>query len=281
MQVIEFESINNKVEMSNQQKVFPLFEHALSAPSAFTPKALLEAVRAERNLPRDPVPEVCVLEFDGDLTDWLVATGQAKTWRPWACFHTLMETVEVEGDPIGVIARTIGGPYAVLVAEQLAASGARIILGLTSAGQVSPGLKIPSLVVPTKALRDEGTSYHYLPAAETVGGDAGLAAVLQDELSDLDSPVVTGAVWTTDAPYRETAEQLERHARNGILAVEMQAASLFAFGAARGVRCGVVAHVTNGVDHSSEDQFDKGSHQLGFEILKAMSRAGRRCLQDR
>ncbi|RPI19797.1 MAG: uridine phosphorylase, partial [Acidobacteriales bacterium] len=86
---------------------------------------------------------------------------------------------------------------------------------------------------------------------------------------------------STDAPYRETSVQMERHARNGILAVEMQAAALFAFAAARQVRCGVVAHVTNGVDHSSADQFDKGTHQLGFEILKAMSRAGRRCLQDR
>ncbi len=267
--------------MSNQQKVSPLFEHSLDAPSAFTPEWLIEAMRVERNLPRDPVPEICVLEFDGDLTDWLVATGQATKWRPWACFHTSMETVEVDGHPIGVIARTIGGPYAVLVAEQLAASGARVILGLTSAGQVSPDLKIPSLVVATKALRDEGTPYHYLPAAETVDGDAGLGAVLQDELSDLGLPVTTGTVWTTDAPYRETAEQLERHARNGILTVEMQAASLFAFGAARGLRCGVVAHVTNGVDHSSEGQFDKGTHELGFEILRAMSLAGRRCLQDR
>jgi uridine phosphorylase len=137
---------------------------------------------------------------------------------------------------------------------------------------------MPSLVVPTKALRDEGTSYHYLPAAESVDGDAGLTTDLQEHLSGLGLPVVAGTVWTTDAPYRETAEQLERHARNGILAVEMQAASLFAFGAARGVRCGVVAHVTNGVDHSSADQFDKGTHQLGLAILKAMSRAGRRCL---
>lgn len=267
--------------MSSEKPSVPLLGHALEAPSAFTPEALLDAVRVERNLPRDPVPEVCVLEFDGDLTDWLIATGRAKRWRPWACFHTSMETVEVDGDDVGVIARTIGGPYAVLVAEQLAASGARIILGLTSAGQVSPGLRIPSLVVPVSALRDEGTSYHYLPSAETVDGDAGLTAVLQEELSRLGLPVVTGTVWTTDAPYRETARQLERHARNGILAVEMQAASLFAFGAARRVRCGVVAHVTNGIGHSSADQFDKGSHQLGFEILKAMSRAGRRCLQDR
>ena len=267
--------------MSTEQPNLPLFGHALAAPSAFTAEALLEAVRAERNLPRAPVPEVCVLEFDGDLTDWLVATGRAKRWSAWPCFHTSMETVDVDGDTIGVIARTIGGPYAVLVAEQLAASGVRVILGLTSAGQVSPGLRIPSLVLPVKALRDEGTSYHYLPAAETVDGDAGLTAVLQEELSGLGLPVVAGTVWTTDAPYRETSEQLERHARNGILAVEMQAASLFAFGAARRVRCGVVAHVTNGVDHSSADQFDKGTHQLGFEILKAMSRAGRRCLQDR
>ncbi len=266
--------------MSNQHSL-PLFGHALSEPSAFTPAALLDAVRVERNLPRDPVPEVCVLEFDGDLTDWLVATGRAKRWPPWACFHTSMETVEVEGNTFGVIARTIGGPYAVLVAEQLAASGARVILGLTSAGQVSPGLSVPSLVVPTRALRDEGTSYHYLPAEETVIGDIGLTALLQEELSELDLPVVSGTVWTTDAPYRETAEQLERHATNGILAVEMQAASLFAFGEARGVRCGVVAHVTNAVDRPSAGQFDKGTHELGFAILTAMSRAGRRCSQQR
>jgi nucleoside phosphorylase len=120
----------------------------------------------------------------------------------------------------------------------------------------------------------------YLPAAETVDGDAGLGAVLQDELSDLGLPVSTGTVWTTDAPYRETNEQLEWHARNGILAVEMQAASLFAFGAARGVACGVVADVTNGAEHFSADQFNKGTHELGFEILRAMSRAGRRCLKD-
>ena len=267
--------------MSNDQKSLPLLQHALDSPSAFTPENLLEAVRTERNLPPDPVPDVCILEFDGDLTDWLVETGLATRCRPWACFHTSMETVEVDGERVGVIARTIGGPYAVLVAEQLAASGVRVILGLTSAGQVSPGLEIPSLVIPTAAIRDEGTSYHYLPAAQSVDGDAGLTAALQAELGGLGLPVVAGPVWTTDAPYRETAGQLERHASAGVLAVEMQAASLFAFGAARGVRCGVVAHVTNGAEHAMEAQFDKGTYEFGLEILKAMSRAGRRCLQQR
>jgi hypothetical protein len=145
--------------MSNDQKSLPLLQHALDAPSAFTPENLLEAVRTDRDLPRDPAPEVCILEFDGDLTDGLVGAGLAMRWHPWACFHTSMETVEVDGARVGVIARTIGGPYAVLVAEQFAASGVRVILGLTSAGHVSPGLRIPSLVIPTTAIRDEGTSY--------------------------------------------------------------------------------------------------------------------------
>lgn len=264
--------------MSLKEKNLPLFQHALGAPSAFTPESLMEAVRVERNLPPDPVPEVCVLEFDGDLTDWLAASGNAKAWPSWACFHTRMEAVEVDGEYCGVVARTIGGPYAVLVAEQLAASGARVILGLTSAGRISPDLRIPSLVVAARALRDEGTSYHYLPAGSVAEGDAALAALLREELGGLGLPVVAGPVWTTDAPYRETAEQMERHASEGVLAVEMQAASLFAFGAARRVRCGVVAHVTNGVNHSADEQFDKGAHHLGFAILQAMVRAGRRAV---
>ena len=66
-----------------------------------------------------------------------------------------------------------------------------------------------------------------------------------------------GLVWTTDAPYRETAEQIDRYARIGALAVEMQAASLFAFAAAQKVAVGLVAHVTNAPDHDG-DRFEKG-----------------------
>lgn len=63
-------------------------------------------------------------------------------------------------EPCGIVPRAIGGPYAVLVAEQLLASGATVIVGLTSAGRISPQLSIPSLVLATAAICDEGTSYH-------------------------------------------------------------------------------------------------------------------------
>ena len=223
-----------------------------------------------------PVPPICVLDFDGDLTDWLVKTGIAHPYPAWACFHTTMYSFEVDGTVCGIIARTIGGPYAVLVAEQLHASGAHVLLGLTSAGRVSPSLPVPSLVVATGAIRDEGTSYHYLPAADVVTAPAKLASNLYEGLQGLGLPVSRGLVWTTDAPYRETVEELMEHAGNGAMAVEMQAASLFAFAEARHAEMGIVAHVTNAIDHTGEP-FDKGSDEHGWRIIQAMCRA---CMQQ-
>src|SRR5215469_2958907 len=93
------------------RREIPLLQHPLSQPSAFTADALVAAVRSERNLPVQAVPRVCVLEFDGDLTDWLVTTGLTTSCERWACFHTVMHTMDVGGNACGIIARTIGGPF--------------------------------------------------------------------------------------------------------------------------------------------------------------------------
>ncbi len=256
----------------------PLFNHALHSPSTFKPEDLVNSVRETRSLPNLSVPPLCILDFDGDLTDWLLSHGMATRFEPWACFHTTMYLVEADGIRCGVIARTIGGPYAVLIAEQLRVAGARLILCLTSAGRVSPSLPLPALVVVTSAVRDEGTSLHYLPAGECVACPTPIGDLLGGELTGLGWPVVQGSVWTTDAPYRETIEQLQRHANAGVLAVEMQAASLFAFATARRMDIGIVAHVTNALDYG-DGQFDKGSDEDSVAILQAMMRAGQRYLE--
>jgi len=252
----------------------PFFNHPLKEPSAFTAANLIESVRRARQIPNGVVPLLCVLEFDGDITDWLVVKGLAKPFQSWPCFHTTMFAIEVEGITCGIIPRTIGGPYAVLVAEQLAAAGAKLIIGLTSAGRVSPALPLPCLVAVTKAIRDEGTSFHYLPAGKDVACPApDVVPLLERELaSSTGWTVRCGSVWTTDAPYRETQTQLEKWAGEGVLAVEIQAASLFAFGAARVVSVASVAMVSNAVDHEGE-QFDTGSQQDGLRIIEACARA--------
>jgi uridine phosphorylase len=252
----------------------PILDHALDQPSAFTARNLMADVRRSRQVPSGNVPPVCILEFDGDLTDWLVRDGVARLFERWACFHTSMFALDMEGVECGIIARTIGGPYAVLIAEQLQAAGAKLIVGLTSAGRVSPDLPLPCLVVATSAIRDEGTSYHYLPPDGEVACGSPVVALLERELIMTGWAVRSGKVWTTDAPYRETAAQLKKWAGEGVLAVEMQAASLFAFGVARQAPVALVAMVSNAVDHAGE-QFDTGSQEDGLQILKGIARAAR------
>lgn len=261
-----------------QPPVPPLLDHPTDEPSVFTAHALMEDVRRSRNIPASELPPLCVLEFDGDLTDWLVARQMAKPHPGWACFHTTMFSLEVEGIDCGIIPRTIGGPYAVLIAEQLAAAGVRMIIGLTSAGRIAPELPLPCLVAADAAVRDEGTSLHYLPAGTEVECPSGIVPLLERELAATNWPVRRGKVWTTDAPYRETKTQLEAWAREGVLAVEMQAASLFAFGQARGAGVAVVAMVSNAVDHPGE-QFDTGTQEDGWRIVEALARATREFLE--
>ena len=253
----------------------PLFQHALESPSAFTPERLMAAVRSERGLTHAAVPPLCVLDFDGDLSDHLSAEGITTPWSSWACFHTSMRVATIEGLVCGIVPRTIGGPYAVLVAEQLWAAGATLIVGITSAGRVSTTLPLPSIVIVDEAVRDEGTSLHYLapspsvftPATETMD-------LLVRELSTVSSSVRRGRVWTTDAPYRETAEQLRFWEDRGVLAVEMQAASLFAFARARGAPVAIVALVSNSVEQVT-GHFDTGGDGFRVNVLAAVARAAR------
>jgi len=111
------------------------------------------------------------------------------------------------------------------------------------------------------------------PARE-VACPSPIVPILERELIATGWPVRSGRVWTTDAPYGETKSQLNKWADEGALAVEMQAASLFAFGATRKASVACVAMVSNAVDHTGE-QFDTGSQKDGLRILKGILRAGR------
>lgn len=188
---------------------YPLLEHPLHSESRFRAAELVASVRRIKGLAEVPVPEICVLEFDGDLTDSLIARGEARRFPEWPCFHTTMWYWESGDLRCGLVARTIGGPFAVLVAEQLFVSGAKAVIGLTSAGRISDSAPVPGVVVADDALRDEGTSLHYLPASRTVASNRALADALVESLAVESLPLVRGTVWTTDAPYRETAEQIE------------------------------------------------------------------------
>jgi hypothetical protein len=112
--------------------------------------------------------------------------------------------------------------------------------------------RVASTVLHLASGGDEGTSFHYLPASRSVAAPPGPVALLASQLKRLGVPAYEGTVWTTDAPYRETRQQLDQYGEEGGLAVEMHAASLFALAQVRQAQIAVVAHVSNATDHEGE-----------------------------
>lgn len=106
-----------------------------------------------------------------------------------------MRVATIDGLACGIVPRTIGGPFAVLVAEQLRAAGAKLIVGITSAGRVSSTLPLPSIVIVDEAVRDDGTSLHYLaPSPSVLTPTTETVEWLALELSTVSSNVRRGRV---------------------------------------------------------------------------------------
>jgi uridine phosphorylase len=162
---------------------------------------------------------------------------------------------ELGGETVGIVGCVVGAPFAVLVAEELFACGCRFLLSLTSAGQIVPAGAPPYFVVIERAIRDEGTSYHYMAPSEFAEADPRWVELVMRAFKRQRLPVFVGTSWTTDAPFRETASAIDHAKAKGVLAVEMEAAALYAF-ARVPVLC--LAHVTNTMGQGEGD-FEKGT----------------------
>jgi uridine phosphorylase len=228
-----------------------------TAPSAFTPESLLREARRQKRLEDSKVPEVCVLDPDGDIVRALISAGTARLDPGWACYHTQLYTFTYAGMQFGIVGCAVGAAYAVLIAEELFASGCRLIISVTSSGQIVPLRPPPYFIVIDRALRDEGTSYHYMAPSDFSYANHALIAALDGSFDGFVVPVLTGPTWTTDAPFRETQQALDHMRDNGLLAVEMEAAALYAFAQVRQKPVICFAHVTNQMGRFDGD-FEKG-----------------------
>ena len=257
---------------ANKQKgaAAPILENKSSfAASVFSPDALLREARRQKGLVPLNVPPVCILDPDGDILRHLRKTGQASRFDTWPCYHTDLYTFRMGAHTVGVLGCVVGAPFAVLIAEELFACGCRFLLSLTSAGQINAARPTPYFVIIDRALRDEGTSYHYAAPAEFAEADALLVAKATDALKQAGLSILVGASWTTDAPFRETAEAIEAARAKGVLAVEMEAAALYTFARARGKSVLCLAHVTNTMGQAERD-FEKGESDGTADALNVL-----------
>ena len=240
-------------------------------PSVFAPAALMREARRQKNIEEAQIPSVCLLDPDGDLVRHLRRTGHARRFEGWPCYHTELDVFNLAGRQVGIIGRAVGAAFAVLVAEELFASGCRLLISLTSAGQIVAAGAPPYFVIIARALRDEGTSYHYASPSEYADASPRLLEAAIEAVKHDGPRTISGASWTTDAPFRETIQAVQAAADRGILAVEMEAAALYAFAEATGRKVLCLAHVTNTMAQSGAD-FEKGEEDGAVDALAVLGR---------
>jgi uridine phosphorylase len=255
---------------TNPQFPSPLLQNKVAEePSLFVPEALLREARRQKAIPDAPIPNVCVLDPDGDVVRHLRRAGISRPVEAWSCYHSEMHSFTLADREIGIVGCAVGAPYAVLLAEQMFAAGCRLLISLTLAGQITSVGPTPYFVVIDRALRDEGTSHHYLPPSEFVEAPRNLLVRAVEALRRVGVSAHVGGSWTTDAPFRETQTAIDATRSKGLLAVEMEAAALYAFAKARERSVLCLAHVTNTMAQAGDD-FEKGEHNGARDALRAI-----------
>jgi len=236
---------------------FPNFEGKHDAPSVFTPVDLLDGV--EETLPpalvvcyQDAFFEEVVAEYAEETIDVAGTIGEV---------YRVTDDVAVVGD-FG-----IGGPVTAGLVEEKAELGVEKICILGGAGCLDPSITPDRPVVATRAIRDEGASYHYLPPEATAEPSPTLVDALTVELGAAGQQVATGPTWTTDAFFRETVPEVERYAEQGVLSVEMEAATLFAVAEYVGVDAAAVFAIGDYVT-ADDRTVPEASHALLPELFE-------------
>jgi uridine phosphorylase len=246
------------------------YEH----PSVFKPENLLREAKRQKAIEDKKVPRICLFDPDGDIVRNLRVEKKADVNPYWACYHTEMYIFKYKEIEFGIISYAVGSSFSVLVAEELFASGCQLLISISSAGQVVKKRNPPYFILIEKALRDEGTSYHYLPPSDYSSINRELLNILNDVLAQFSWPIYQGVTWTTDAPFRETASSIEHFRSLGILAVEMEAAALYAFSQARNKPVICFAQVTNQMG-SIKGDFEKGMDNGGYDAMQLIYAAAK------
>ncbi|MFO7538744.1 MAG: nucleoside phosphorylase [Chloroflexota bacterium] len=201
--------------------------------AVFNAADLLARRKQMGNGPDFPPPQGVVLCLQPTL--FAYGRKQYRTQKAGG-FRGEMALLKTSGGRVALMGHFgLGAPVVGTLVEELAAFGVRQILLIGLAGGLQPGQRMGDLVLCAQALRDEGTSHHYLPSGQWADAHPPLLDQWQQVLTTEGDTARRGRSWTTDAPYRETWREVIRYRNAGVLTVEMEAAALFAVGQFVGV----------------------------------------------
>jgi uridine phosphorylase len=225
-----------------------------------TPEAVLEPTKVIKDR---GLPEHCVLCFFYDVMAGLKQDSRVEAVLPIKSEmgeHPVY-VLSVEGQKLAACHVGLGAPLAGAMLEELIARGGRKFIACGVAAVLNRNIVSNQVVVPSTAIRDEGTSYHYLPPAREVGAHPSAVSAIEAVLKKRQCPYIVGKTWTTDAIFRETAPKIKARKSEGCVTVEMEAAAFFAVAQFRQVVFGQILYAgddVSGIEWDPRDFFKRG-----------------------
>lgn len=195
------------------------------------------------------LPSCSIVTFSRRMLDGIVRVAGGKRSEPWRRRNPRLFSATVGNRSVVLTMSPYGAPSAVMLLEELIAFGVNRAVFVGYCGSIQDTVGLGEIVLPSNAIREEGTSYHYLPRGVECRADKILLHGLHQCLQKRQVPVNRGSIWTTDALYRETRKKIERYRAEGVLAVDMEMSALFAVGAVRMVRVAALLLVSDQLSH--------------------------------
>ncbi len=228
------------------QAIYPILEFDPSPTAILEPHLIHDKI---------DVPEHCVVCFFAEVFDTLKANGKLKVvavQRSEIGDNPVYE-LDMDGRRLAAFHPGVGAPLAGAFLDEVIALGCRKFIACGGAGVLNREIAVGHLVVPASAVRDEGTSYHYLPPGREVSASPEGVAAIEQALKADGIDYIVGKTWTTDGIYRETPDKVKLRKEEGCVTVEMEAAAFFAVAQFRGV---TFAQILYGGDNLDSDKWD-------------------------
>ena len=217
------------------------------------PHAVIDPEMAFERIP--DFPETVISIFSWQLFEAIVSFLGGKRIAESHDVDGVWPVYEVfyNGKRFGMYKARLGAPACVGCFEDVIAMGARRIILLGNCGVLDRNIKDCGIIIPTRAIRDEGTSYHYAPAADYIEVNKKYRAQFQEVCDRFGYPYVEGITWTTDAFFRETPAKVAARKEMGAICVEMECAAMQAMCDFRGVEFFQFLYAGDNLDHSNWD----------------------------
>lgn len=223
-------------------------------------------------------PKRGIICFLGDTIQRLKAAGKLKEIHVVRsiCTRYPVYQLKYKGEKLVLFNPYIGAPAAAGLMEELAAAGCTKWISCGAAGVLDKEIAVGHLIVPRSAVRDEGTSYHYLGPSREVAASPRALRAIKATLEKHGVPYLISKAWTTDGFFRETREKVALRRKEGCLAVEMELAAILAVAKFRGYHAGAILYGCD--DVSGKDWDPRRAHDRAYIQEKLVWLAADACL---